>query len=72
MVDRGLAERRPDSRSLSLIESDRRIFSEASRMAGTPDLLSMVRQFPIDRHYQDDRAVIKYWPEQASPGGIEV
>jgi hypothetical protein len=69
MIERGTAERQPD-KTVWLIESDRRISSETPPDVGNgiPDLLSMIRQFPVDVHYQDDRAVLKYWPDQANYG----
>ena len=66
LIDRQLAERQPDG-TLRMYESDYRFRSEPQCTSG-PDLQSMLRPFPIDVHLQDDRAVLKYWPDQSSPG----
>jgi hypothetical protein len=67
MIGRGTAERQPDG-TLCLVRSDYRILSEPSHEANGPDLTSILREFPIDPHYQDDRAVLKFWPEMAISG----
>jgi len=67
LIDRKLAERQPDG-TLRMYESDYRFRSEPQSTSG-PDLTPMLCEFPLDLHHDDDRAVLKYWPDQSSPEG---
>jgi hypothetical protein len=67
LVSRELGARQPDG-TIQMYEYDYRVASEPVSNIGPCHLLEMVRQFPVDLHYQDDRAVLKFWPEMANQG----
>jgi hypothetical protein len=51
------------------------------QVGGSPNRVKYLRElapagpprlFPIDTHYQDGRACMKFWADQRSPGGHQV
>lgn len=66
IVARGLAVALPDG-TIWMVSADHRL-SCSSPSNAVAQFFELVRQFPIDLHYQDDRAVLKFWPEMAQRG----
>lgn len=70
LIARGMGALQPDG-SILLAEEDYRFDADAPDIGGMANIQHLIRPFPIDIHLQDDRAVLKYWPDQGC-GGVEV